>query len=91
MDHALVVRLLERGQDLSAEMDDARGAERPLVVDELLQRAAVEQLHREIVEAVVFAEVEHAEEVGMREQGGRVRLDGEAARHRWIGEPVAVE
>ena len=60
------------------EVDRADGVQRRLVLDELLERAAVEVLHRDVVGAVPLAAVVDRDDVLVLEPGGVRRLAAEA-------------
>ncbi|GHF58807.1 hypothetical protein GCM10010218_45180 [Streptomyces mashuensis] len=59
--HALPVRVRERGPDLRGDVDDLGHGQRVLVavLQQLAEVAAVEQLHHQVQDAVVLAEVVH--------------------------------
>ena len=60
-------------------MSTARaGSSGALLAHELLERASLEELHRDVVGAVPLAAVEHLHDVGVLQAGGRRRLAAEA-------------
>ncbi len=74
MDDAALVRELGRAKDLDAEVDRAGGQQRPVLRDDLLQRAALEMLHRDVVGAVPLTAVVHRHDVRVLQAGGTRRL-----------------
>ena len=51
-----------------------------LLVEQRLQRRAVDELHHDVGEVVGLAVVEHADDVGMGQPSGRLRLAAEAGQ-----------
>ena len=78
-------------QDLVDQVDRALGLERRLVGDDLLQRAPVEVLHRDVVRAVVLAAVVDGDDVLMLEPGRARRLAAEALDELLVLGEAAVE
>ena len=72
MDDAALVGEARGAQHLDGEVDRADRVQRRLLDDELLERAALEVLHRDVRRAVPFAAVEDADDVGVL-QAGRAR------------------
>ena len=57
MDDAALVGEAGGAEDLDREVDRAQRLQRPLLADELLERASLEELHRDVVGAVPLAAV----------------------------------
>ena len=87
----LLVREAGGAQDLDDDVDRAVRRHRRLLADELLERAAVEELHRDVVGAVPLAAVEDADDVGVLEAGGRGGLAAEALDELLVLGEAAVE
>ena len=80
VDQADAVRLAEGGGDLVHEVGDALGRLRAVDLDDLVQRGALEQLHRVVEDAVRRAAVvENRDGVRMRQPRGELHLALEAA------------
>ena len=73
------------------QVDRARRVQRRLVLDDLLQRAAVEELHRDVVGAVPLAAVVDADDVLVLEAGGAGGLAAEALDELLVLGEAAVE
>src|SRR6185295_12572976 len=65
-------------QDLDGQVDGAVGVQRRLLLDDRLQRAPLEVLHRDVVGAVVLAAVVDGDDVLVLQAGGARRLAAEA-------------
>ena len=63
VDHAPLVREAGGQQDLLGDADRVEGIERAVLDDDLLERAALEVLHRDVVGAVPLAAVVDADDV----------------------------
>ena len=86
---AAPVREPRRLEDLLDDVDRVLGIERAVLLHDLLEIAAAQVLHRDVVGAVPLPAVEHLDDVGMREAGGRGRLALEARDElRVLGEPM---
>src|SRR5581483_4487530 len=77
MHDACAMRLAERFGELCAEADDFRQRQRALC-ETIGERLSLQQLHDEIADAVVVADVVQCADVGMRELRDRLRLALEA-------------
>ena len=75
---AVAVREPDRGEDLPRVVDREVDRRRTARDDELLQRTAVEVLHRDVVRAFRLAAVVDRDDVRVREAGGVLRLTAEA-------------
>ena len=78
VDDLVSVRLGERAQDLAGELDRRQRRRRALADEQLLQRRAVEVLHRDVVGVLGLAAVVDADDVRVAEAGGGPRLALEA-------------
>ncbi len=67
------------------------GSSGPSSRDQLLERAALEELHRDVVGAVELAAVEDLDDVGVLQAGGGARLAAEALDELRVGGEAAVE
>jgi hypothetical protein len=88
---AVAVREPDRGEDLACVIDremDRRGTTRD---DQLLQRAAVEVLHRDVVRALRLAAVVDRDDVGVRETRRVLRLAAEALDELVVAGVAVVE
>ena len=65
-------------EDLDHEVDRERRLERAVVAHDLLEVAALQELHRDVVGAVPLAAVEDLHDVGVLQPGGAGRLAAEA-------------
>src|SRR5439155_10683735 len=91
MDDAVPVREAQRREDLARVPDrdvDGRGA---AADDQLLERAAVEELHRDVVGVLGLAAVVDRDDVRVVERGGVLRLAAEALDELVIVRVAAVE
>ena len=64
----------ERAQDLARVVDRDRDRRRPVADEQLLERAPVEELHRDVVGALGLAAVEDRDDVRVVQAGGALRL-----------------
>jgi len=86
VDDAVAVRVAGRLEHLADQR--YRLLRRQALVDQRLQRAALEQLHRDVVGAFDVAAVVDGDDVGMREAGGGLGLAAEALDELAVlGEP----
>ncbi len=92
MDHAAAMGEAGRLQDLDRDIDRAQRLERGLLADQLLERAARQVLHRDVVRVLEAAAVIDADHVRMLEAGGRLGLAPEAFDEVWVGgKPIVQE
>ena len=93
VNHAVVVRLLEREQHLPDEVPDAPRGEGGLLVDDLEQVGPVEELHRDVERraVVLLAVVEDLHGVRVREAARRAGLAMEAPLDLRVGRHVRVK
>ena len=92
MDDAVTVGEAGRLEDLDRDVDRPQLIDRSLLPDQLLERAAREVLHRDVVRVVVLAAVVDADDVRVLEAGGGLGLAPEALDEaRVLGEPVVQE
>ena len=85
MDDARVVRRAQRRRHVAQDRQRARQLHRPLLLDDLRQRRAVEQLHDDEAFARLGRPVvEHLHDVGVADLRRRARLDAEALDHRLL-------
>jgi hypothetical protein len=92
MDHALLMRVIERVSDLSG--DPQRGAERQrAALEPARQRLAFDEFHDQERRRALFADVVERADVGMRNAGDRARLLAEAVEPSWrrVGSGVGQE
>ena len=90
VDDPAPVRVAERLQDLLGEVDRDVRRQRAALAHELLQRAPVDQLHRDVGRPVPLGAVEDADDVRVREPRRGLRLAPEAlAELRVLGEAPA--
>ena len=82
-DAALVAELQPR-QHVLHDADRVGEREPLLLVEQRLQRRAVDELHHDVGEVVGLAVVEHRHDVGMRQPSRGLRLAAEA-RQRILG------
>ena len=85
------VRGVERVGDLLADADHVGHGEATLLVDEVAQGGAVDQLHHDVRDAVVVAGVVGGDDVGMREPGRGDGLVAEADAGAVVGREVGAE
>ena len=78
VDDPVLVRVAQRGEDLSRVRDRDRHRARPARHDQLLQRPALDVLHHDVVRALGDAPVVDRDDVGVRQPGGVGRLAAEA-------------
>jgi hypothetical protein len=78
VDDAALVREAGGAQDLDADVDDLRGRERALVAHQLLERAPLEELHRDVVGPIPRPAVEDLDDVRVLETRRRRGLAAEA-------------
>ena len=78
VDDPVLVRVAERGEDLARVRDRDRQRAGAARDDQLLQRAALDVLHHDVVRAVGDAAVVDRDDVRVREPGGVRRLAAEA-------------
>src|SRR5918999_259116 len=87
MDHAVSVSETRRLEDLADDRHRLARGKPP--VDQLLQRLALEELHRDVVGAVELAPIEDPDDVRVLKGGGGLRLAAEALDELTVlGEPV---
>jgi hypothetical protein len=72
------VRVLEPSADLERKVDDFRRFELPALLQLVREGGALDALHDDERPAVVLADVEDLDDVGMGELGGETRLPKEA-------------
>ncbi len=78
MDDPVAVREAQRREDLPRVLDGDRNRRRPAGDDQLLQRAAVEVLHGDVVRPLRLAAVVDRDDVRMRQRRCVLRLAAEA-------------
>src|SRR3712207_495041 len=78
VDHAALVGEARGAQHLDDEVDRADRVQRRLVGGDLLERAPLQVLHRDVRRPVPLAAVEDADDVGVLQPGGARRLAAEA-------------
>ena len=78
VDDAVPVREAQRREDLPRVVDCEVDRRRSARDDQLLERAPIEVLHRDVVGALRLAAVVDRDDVRMREAGGVLRLAAEA-------------
>ena len=91
VDDAVAMREPQRGEDLPRVVDRDRDRRRPARDDQLLQRAAVEVLHRDVVRPLRLAAVVDRDDVRLREPGRVLRLAAEALDELLVGGVAVVE
>ncbi len=81
VDDAVLLRVVERVGHLRGDLRrrGERGARQ--LAQHLLQRASLEQLHRDVGHAGVLADVEDGDDIRMVEAAGRARFAQEALAH----------
>ncbi len=87
MDDSLPVRGVEGLGDLRAILQHLRQRQRA-TGQRVGQRFAVDQLHHQVVAALLLADVEQRADVGMAQRGDRLRLAPEAGEQRGVGGEV---
>ena len=75
----------ERAEDLARVVDRDRDRRRAVADEQLLERAPVEVLHRDVVGALGAAAVEDRDDVRVVEPGGALRLAPEALDELVVG------
>jgi len=75
------LRVVERVGHLRHQLRGRRVRQALAFLEDLLQRAALEQLHRDVGDALVHADVVDGDDVGVVEAAGRARLAQEALAH----------
>ena len=78
VDDAVLVGVAQAGEHLHRDRDRALGRERALLLDDLLERAPLEVLHRDVRAAVGLAAVVDGDDVRVVEARGGLRLAPEA-------------
>ena len=91
VDDPVPVRGAECGEDLAGVVDRDLDRGLPAGDDQLLQRAPVEELHRDVVGALRLAAVVDRDDVRMGEPGGVLRLAPEALHERVVRRVAVVE
>jgi hypothetical protein len=85
------VRVRERCEDLARVLDDDARRGRAPRHDELLDVAAVEELHRDVVRPLRLAPVVDRDDVRVRERGGALRLAAEPLDELVVARVALVE
>ena len=80
MHHAALVAELQPGQQVLHDPQRVGEREPLLLVQQRLQRRPVDELHDDVGEVIGLAVVEHADDVGMGQPAGRLRLAAEAGQ-----------
>jgi hypothetical protein len=89
---AALVRVRQALRDVAREHDGARLAQAPLAREHVGEALAVHVLHGDVEQALGrLAEVEHAHDVAVREQAGRLGLALEAGAAARVEREIAVE
>jgi hypothetical protein len=91
VDDAEVVGHRHGREDLREQVDDARARQRPLLVDQRQQGAALDVLHGQVEEVAVLAEVEDAHRARVLETGGGHGLAAEALHGLGLGGELGVQ
>ena len=91
VDDPVPVRERERVQDLARVVDRDRDRRRAVLDEQLLQRAAVEELHRDVVGALGVAAVEDRDDVRVVEAGRVLRLAPESLHELLVGGVALVQ
>ena len=78
MDHAQPMRVAERRQDLRQDAHRVRRPEALVLFEVLLELAPLDQLHRDVPDAGIFAEVVDRDDIGMRQPARGLRLAAKA-------------
>ncbi len=81
VDHALLVRVVERVQDLRHDAHDVGDAEALVRLEARLQLASLDELHRDVPDACFLAEIVDRHDVRVVEAARRVRLAAKAVDH----------
>ena len=84
MHHAAVVAELQARQQVAHDPDGVGDGETFLLIQQILQRRAVDVFHNDVGEFAGFAVVEDADDVGMRQATGGLSLPLES-RERFLG------
>jgi hypothetical protein len=79
---------VERVGDLLADADHVGDGQATLLVDQVAEGRALDQLHHDVRDAVVVARVVGGDDVGVRETGGGDRLVAEAGPGALVGGEV---
>ena len=74
MDNVVAMGVVERARHLLEDRDDGLDREDAFFVQQLPKRYPVQELHGEVEDAVVFAEVMNGDDVRVGERAGRLRL-----------------
>ena len=91
VDEAVPVREPQRREDLPRVVDGDRHGRRPALEDQLLERLAVEVLHRDVVRPLGLAAVVDRDDVRVREARGVLRLVPEARDELVVAGVAVVE
>ena len=91
VDDPVLVRETDRRQDLPRVVDRDLDRRRPAPHDQLLQGAAVEVLHRDVVGALGLAAVVDRDDVRVAQAGRVLGLAAEALDERVVGRVAVVE
>jgi hypothetical protein len=91
VDDPVTVREAERVENLERVRDRLRDGERAAGEDELLEAAALDHLHGDVVRALCFAAVVDRDDVRVRERCGRLRLAPEALDEELVVRVAVVE
>ena len=78
VDDAFLVRVIKRSRELDADLDDLLHRQDLVGRQQLAQRHAVDQLHRDVRLLAVDADVEDRDDVGVRQHARGARLAQEA-------------
>ena len=91
MDNAAAVGVLERLGDLHGEMQRLAPVEAALLLQILLERDALDQLHDDIVHVAGAGHVVNADDIRVRQHGDGLRLRMEAAAELLIARELILE
>ena len=91
MDDPVAMRERERAEDLPRVVDRDRDRRRAVADEQLLERAPVEVLHRDVVGALGAAAVEDRDDVRVVQAGGALRLAPEPLDELLVGGMPVVE
>ena len=91
MDDAVAVRIGERAGELDADGEHPIAREAALLLQYLVERAAFDELHRDIGDVVGLADVVDRRDVGVAEIAGGLALAQEAARDLGITAKFGLE
>ena len=89
MHDAALVAELQPGEQVLHDPHRVGEREALLLVEQRLQRRAVDELHDDVGEVVGLAVVEHADDVGVGQPAGRLRLAAEAGQ-RLLGLRIGI-